>query len=267
MPIYNTVKFILIGFFLLFLSACAPIKYETIFHKCVPPSVPVSGFAQAFVGDAAISNAKITILETGKTFFTDQQGYFAFCSLPHKQITLVLTKNSIFPWNNYQTTQTGTFTVPLQGMQDKFHQITFQVPRRITFVSLTNILSFKHHIRLDPSRCNVATTVTAFGKTLADDPQGEPGAKVVLWHGKKPINNPPVIYFGIIHGKTNPFATSEQFTSEDGGAIVYNLEPSNELYIMSAKKKGKHFSKIVFLCRPGAFINLSPPYGPRVLNK
>jgi hypothetical protein len=249
----------------LFLS-CASVQPRHFYIKCTTPLVPVYGFAQAFVGDTLISNAKITILETGKTFNTGMAGRFAFCSLPKQKITLVLSKSSLFPWNNYQTTQTATIFVPTRGLITKFQQITFQVPRKIIFASLKAILSHQHHIEMDPNKCTVATTVTAFGKTLADDPQGESGAQILLWHNHKLITNPPVIYFGIIHGKTNPFSTGSQFTSEDGGAIVYNLEPSNNLYYLSAKKKGKRFSKVAFLCSPGAFINLNPPYGPRVLS-
>lgn len=251
---------------ILFFTACASATGKEIFkQECSLPTVPVYGFAQAFVGDAAVSNAKVTILETGKSFMTNRQGQFSFCALPHQQITLTLTKKSIFPWNNYKTTQTGTFIVPTNGMKNKFEQVTFQVPRKLTFDLLSDILSSEHHIKFAKNQCNVATTVTAFNKTLVDDLQGEPGAKLLLWHDKKRIDNPQVIYFGILHGKTNPFNTSLQFTSTDGGAIIYNLKSSDKLYYLSAIKKGKLFSTEIFLCQPGAFINLSPPHGPRVL--
>lgn len=64
--------------------------------------------------------------------------------------------------------------------------------------------------------------------------------------------------------KTNPFKTHIQTTSKDGGAVIYNLMPSDKLYYLSAKKNGLTFTTEAFLCRPGAFINLSPPHGPTV---
>lgn len=248
------------------LSACTLGHITSSLKKtCSRPQVLVTGYAQAFVGDTPVSNANIKILETGETTTTDAQGHFAFCSLPQQRITLELSKQSFFFWNNYQTTQSMTGIVPPQGITTPPEQITLQVPRQYTFAVLKKLLSDKHHLTLEKDRCNVAATITAFNKTLADDPQGEPGAKVLLWHNHKLINNPPAIYFGIFHKKTNPWQTMLTTTSEDGGVILYNLTPSEQLYSMSAIKTGKKISTVNFWCRPGAFINLSPPYGPRVL--
>lgn len=56
----------------------------------------------------------------------------------------------------------------------------------------------------------------------------------------------------------------QQLTSS--GAIIYNLLPSQIPYTLTAEKHGKVFSSVNFICRAGAFINLSPPYSPTVKN-
>jgi len=254
---------------LLPLTGCSSIRNDpnSLHIKCSLPKVPVYAFAQAFIGDNAISNAKVLVLETGETFVTNQQGKLAFCALPYKPITLILAKKTTLPWQNFQTTQTASVLIPHQGLQNSSQQISLQVPRQITYHSLQKILSFQHTISPINNRCTVATTIAAFGKTLADDPQGEPNATLLLWQGKHLIKNPPVIYFDIIFNKTNPFKTNLRSTSADGGAIIYNLKPSTNYYYLSAAKTGKHFSRVAFLCRPNTFINLSPPYSPRVLKK
>lgn len=247
------------------LTGCATYPYHSLAISCPHSRAPVSGFAQAFIGDKPLHGAKITVLENGKQMLTNSAGQFGFCIKPYQKITLELVKQSHSLFDNYQTTQTGTFIVPPQGLQGKYHEVTFQVPRAITYATLKSIVKQQHHLVLLPNKCNVATTITAFGKTLMDDPQGEPGAKIILWHGKKLIENPSVLYFGIIFDKTNPLDTKKLFTSRDGGAIIYNLNPSKKLYYLSAKKAGKIFSRVGFLCRPGAFINLSPPHSPTIV--
>ena len=61
---------------------------------------------------------------------------------------------------------------------------------------------------LDPAACHIVTTVTAYNKTLYDDPQGEPGAVVAL-HPPPSTPGLRAFYFGIILNKTNPFARGQ----------------------------------------------------------
>lgn len=261
----NFIRSSLIIFLCSLLSACATVPESAPAIQCPAPKVPVYGYAQAFVGDAPVRNAKITVLETGQTFTTNQVGRFAFCTLPRQQITLLLNKSSQSPLDNFYPVQSATVQVPTHGLRGKFQEITFQVPREMTFNVLKEIFSYQHHIELNPNRCTVGATLTAFNKTLADDPQGEPGSTILLWHNNRLIKNPPVFYVGILFGKTDPLQTNLKSSSADGGAIIYNLPPSNKLYYLSASKPGKRFSTVAFLCRANSFINLSPPYGPRVL--
>lgn len=246
------------------LSACATTQVPMPNIQCPAPKVPVYGFAQAFVGDAPLSRAQIRVLETKQNFTTNQHGQFAFCALPQQRVTLVVQKTSRSPLNSFYPVQSATVQVPKQGLRGTYQEITFQVPRQATFSVLKEIFSLQHNIKIDPTRCTVAATLTAAQKTLADDPQGEPGATVLLWHNKKLIKNLNVFYVGILFKKTNPLQTQLKSSSADGGAIIYNLPASNQLYYLSAYKKGKRFSTVAFWCRANSFINLSPPYGPMV---
>ena len=112
----------------------------------------------------------------------------------------------------------------------------------------------------------MVTTVTDYHKTLNDLPQGIEGATVKL----SPSTNTVPFYFNVVtgnifHGKTNPFTKGLTSTSLDGGVIFFNLMPQPFLYEITAEKPGVTFSKAYFICRKGAFINLSPPNGPSVI--
>ena len=120
---------------------------------------------------------------------------------------------------------------------------------------------------MDPEKCHVTTTITAYHKTLDDIPQGEPAAKVTLY----PATDETPFYFDIfksgpLKGKTNPFVRGLTETSEDGGVAFFNLPPSEKPYVLSAEKEGVVFTKAAFICNKGAFINISPPDGPMVMN-
>lgn len=241
---------ILYGLFLLLLVN------PSILASTKPNLAPVSGMARSFLLNKPIANANITILETGEEFKTDSQGNFGPIYYPvGKPITLIFQK-----WG-YKTTQSETINVPQSGLMGPYQHITFQIPSIITYHVFANIIGAK----IDDDACHVATTIIAHQKTLDDLPQGEPEAEVIL----SPLTHENPFYFGIfIDGpfkdKTNPFTKGLLKTSEDGGVVFFNLPPSNQPYVLSAKKAGITFSKVQFLCRKGMFINISPPRGPMV---
>lgn len=217
-------------------------------------TAPVSGFARSFILNMAIANAKITILETGQALKTDNNGHFGPIEYPiGKPITLVLEK-----WG-YKTTQSGTIIVPPGGLTSPYNNITFQVPSIETYYLLAAIVG----ATIDENKCHVTTTISAYHKTLNDDPQGEPNADVSLI----PAVDEKPFYFDIfkegpLKGKTNPFTKNLIHTSEDGGMAFFNLPPRDEPYVITATKSGVTFSEAQFLCRKGVFINISPPQGP-----
>lgn len=217
-------------------------------------TAPVSGFARSFVLGTPLADATITILETGLTIKTDAKGHFGPIFYPiGKPITLVFEKLG------YKTTQSGTVMVPKSGLTGPYDNITFQVPSLETYYLLAAIVGAK----INDENCHVTSTITAYHKTMDDDPQGEVNAKVSL----TPYINEIPFYFDIftegpLKGKTNPFTKGLVQTSEDGGVAFFNLPPSDAPYTLSAVKAGVIFSETRFLCRKGAFINISPPRGP-----
>ncbi len=218
---------------------------------------PVSGFARSFITGTEISDGTITVLETGLQLKTDSHGRFGPFLYPvGKPITLVFEK-----WG-YKTTQSGTTIVPSGGLTGPHDNITFQVPSIETYYLLATIIG----VNFDKNSCHVVTTVTAFGKTMDDDEQGEPGAKITL----TPYVNEVPFYFDIftegpLKGKTNPFTKGLTLTTRDGGVGFYNLPPRDEPYTISAEKDGVKFTSAQFICRKDAFINISPPRGPMAL--
>ncbi len=219
---------------------------------------PVSGFARSFIMGSEISNATITIVETGEKIKTDDHGKFGPFDYPiGKPITLVLEK-----WD-YHTTQSATIIVPPEGLTGPYNNITFQVPSREAYFLLSTIVGAKEN----PDACHVAVTITAYHKNMDDDPQGEADATVSL-SAPHPEQSPfyfDIFQSGPLKGKTNPFTKGLTKTSDDGGVLLFNLPPQDKPYVISATKPGVLFTESQFLCRKGMFINISPPRGPMAL--
>lgn len=236
--------------------ACACL-FSTVALASQHDTAPVSGYAESFITDRRLEGAQITILETGQTLSTRQDGRFGPIDWPiGKPITL------LFEMAGYHTTQSATVTVPEEGLNDKYHEITFQVPSNAMFDALHHIIGGE----ADPNMCHVAATVTAFHKTMDDCPQGEADAKLQLI----PDMGLDPFYFGVFESgplkdKTNPFKRGLTFTSPDGGVLLFNLPPSDVPYRITANKEGRLFSVSEFTCIKDRFINLSPPQGPSVI--
>lgn len=220
-------------------------------------NVKVSGFARSFITQTPIKNASITVLETGAQFKTNSLGTFSPIDYPiGKTITLRFKKFG------YKTTQSASIRVPAKGLHGRYDNISFQVPSILTYYLFSIIMGAK----IDDQCCHVTTTVTAYHKTLDDEPQGEPGAIITL----NPSANETPFYFDIfksgpLKNKTNPFTQGLRTTSLDGGVAFINLPPRAEPYTLSAQKIGVSFTSVSFVCRKGEFINISPPQGPTVI--
>lgn len=217
-------------------------------------TAPVSGFARSFILGSDIADATITILETGEKIKTDANGHFGPINYPiGKPITLQLEKSG------YKTTQTGTVIVPQEGLTGPYDNITFQIPTTETYYLLAWIIG----ANADDNNCHVVTTITDYHKTMDDLPQGIADATVTI----SPYIDETPFYFDIftsgpLKGKTNPFTKGLTKTSEDGGVAFFNLPPLDKPYTLSAQKNGMTFTEAQFMCRKGAFINISPPRGP-----
>lgn len=219
-------------------------------------TAPVSGFARSFLTYEPIPDAKITILETGKEFNTDGNGRFGPFQYPvGEDITLILEKKG------FHTTQSATLTVPPEGLTGIHHEISFQVPSDFAY----KLFEYTLWVKVDENACQITAALTAHKKTMADIPQGEPGAVGKL----TPEVNIKPFYFGIFESgplkdKTNPLQHNLTSSSFDGGIGYLNLPPRDEPYKLTAVKAGVTFNEVKFKARKGAFINISPPHGPMV---
>lgn len=126
---------------------------------------------------------------------TDAYGRYAFDYPAGRNVTLFAAPHG------YHPTQTPTVTVPPAGLVGKHGELTFQVPRVITFDVLEEILPR----RIVPGHCHVVVTVAARNKTMDDKPQGEAEATCAL-DPLPPTADAP-FYFGMfaINDDTNPF--------------------------------------------------------------
>ncbi|MCX4246529.1 carboxypeptidase regulatory-like domain-containing protein [Paraliomyxa miuraensis] len=215
------------------------------------PTVDVSGDAFAFTlpGEpyGLIDGATISILENpAQTVTTDPLGHFELGSLPPGgTATFVLERNG-FP-----TAHTKTFTLPQEGVLD---QVTFQVPDDALFDLLAGLLM----LEVDPTACQMVSTVTRVGKSIYDEgAHGEAGATVTV-DPPLPSEHGPIYFNASVI--PDPMLTE---TSEDGGVLLTNVPPGT--YVLSAHKDGVTFESVTMQCESGVLVNASPPYGLQAL--
>ena len=232
------------------------------FSYATTVTAPVSGFARAFYTNEPVSNATITVLETGEQIRTDDKGLFGPFNYPvGKPITLILEAPG------YTTVQSATIMVPPEGLNNAYNNITFQVPSVYVYSFFTYIFEYYFGVSEDQNSCHVTSTITSYHKTMNDVPQGEEGSIVTL---SPTIDNLNPFYFDIVKsgpfkGTTYPFPTGLTSTSEDGGIMLFNVPARDKPYTLSASKDGVTFTSVQFTCRKGMFINISPPRGPMAL--
>lgn len=232
------------------------------------PLVPVEVRVHAFERfGAPLVGARIAVRERPELrLCSDRDGRASFWAAVGEPLTAMLERP------RYQPIQTATVVVQAGGLVGDEAALTLQVPLALTFRVLRRLLA-----RPLPGRHHVVTTIAAAGKTLADCPQGEPGAQVHLHTpaGDGASCDPP-IYLGalpLIH-KTDfggallaafGLRTPLQRTSADGGVLIANVPRGR--YVLGASKPGVRFSsaEIVIGADSPALINVSPPQGPRVI--
>mmetsp|Transcript_32910 Transcript_32910/g.82673 ORF Transcript_32910/g.82673 Transcript_32910/m.82673 type:complete len:248 (+) Transcript_32910:59-802(+) len=220
--------------------------------------VKVEGHALDFVGPAIVG-AKIRVLEQpGLVVESDHTGYFQFQSSVGSEITLVLNHPL------YRETQGPTVTVPASGLVGVEHEMVLQVPNSPTYQFLKAILPAQVD---DEHLCQLVVTVTAPGKTIYDDPQGEANSTCTLSPSRSSPSHP--YYFGMFkNGATNPFTRGLNSTSQDGGVVFFNVPVGN--YTITAQKEGvvwQHDSSYL-RCIEGSprLVNAAPTWGPRALS-
>lgn len=180
---------------------------------------------------------------------------------PGQELTLVLEKPG------YVTTQSATLLVPAEGLAGAQQETTFQTLPTWAFGAIKRWL----RVPTVSGRRHLATTVTAAGKTLYDPIQGESSAVLRITRDGQALAVTP-IYLGIlplVH-KTDLLRARwrrGEATSLDGGVLLPNLEVGT--YEIEAVAPGRCFAiaRAVLNDDSPEFVNLSPPWGPRVVSE
>lgn len=208
----------------------------------------ISGVAAVF-NDAItgrISGATVSVLERPElSMTTADDGLFSFDGLyVGDGVTVVLEHP------DYPLTQTGTHTLPAEGIDD----LTFQVPTKPIYDLLASVVQ----VTPDPTKCQMVTTITRKGGTILEPgAHGEAGVTVSLAPALPAEHGPVYFNASVIPDKT----LTE--SSEDGGVLFTNAPPGE--YVLSGQKAGATLNDVVFKCRAGVLVNASPPRGMNVL--
>ena len=209
--------------------------------------VTVSGDVLNFFGSPnRIVGAGVTVLESPcRKVVSDSKGFFSLSGLKvGSELTLLLAHKDFPPQ------QTGTLTIPAGGAK----RFSFQAVSHFTYKALAAIAGVKP---VD-TNCQIATTVTAYGKSVyTSGAHGEEGATVTITPALPQKHGP--IYF---NSQVLPEPKLTQ-TSDDGGVIFLNVPPGT--YTLTAQKKGVTFRPVKIKCRAGWLANASPPWGIQVI--
>ena len=223
------------------LVACAP-----------PPPVDVSGHAFRFSAQGGrLAGAEVFVLELpDRRTTTAADGGYRFTGLPGgRDLTFVLRHP------DFVETQSATFR-----LEKQLDQLSFQVPDRKLYAQLSAIVG----VTPDPSRCQIASTVTRIGNSLYDKTpgtHGEPGATVTITP-PLPADQGPVYFNLVRYDLIFPDRTLTQ-TTDDGGVLFLDAPPGE--YRLRASKPGTTFLEARLTCRPGVLVNPSPPWGLQAL--
>ncbi|MFJ1267635.1 carboxypeptidase regulatory-like domain-containing protein [Legionella lytica] len=219
----------------------------------------VSGFARSFVSGNAISGGLVWPLGAKeKGVYTDEEGKFSIEWPIGQPITLIFEKPGSY-WSGYKPTQSATFIVPPEGINDKNYlkNVSFQVPSEMAY----SFIQWATGFTPSTGKAHIAATITPPNTTLDDIPQGIEGVKVRL----SPAVESTPLYFAIFPRipKTNPFVRSLPSTSLDGGILFANIPPGE--YDLYAEKEGYVFSQVHIIAQADILVNASPPNGPTQL--
>jgi hypothetical protein len=153
----------------------------------------------------------------------------------------------------FATTQTQVFR--LQGGVER---VTFQVPSD----SVYDLMAAFVELKPDPTRCQIATTVTRRGHSLYDGTgtHGEPDATVEIHPSADAIDGP--VYFNLVKYDTIFPDRKLTATSHDGGVLFLDAPPGR--YTLTASKPGAVIRDVTLDCRAGVLANASPPWGLQV---
>ncbi|MFA6033494.1 MAG: hypothetical protein WC889_11400 [Myxococcota bacterium] len=193
-----------------------------------------------------ISGASVSVLENPSYKTTTKtDGYFEFAALPAGMEATFVLKAKNFP-----EAQTKTFTLPKTDMP----KLTFQIPSNDLFEMIAGMIS----VTVDPTKCQMVSTVTMVGKSIYDEGAHGLAGALVSTDRSVPAGNGP-IYFN-----SDVMPDRKQLeSSDDGGVLFVNMDPGD--YVLTATKTGVSFEQVKMKCRANVFVNASPPYGLQAL--
>ena len=212
----------------------------------------VSGDAMHFgLGGGPVPGGTVTVLERPDlSTLTGPDGHWVLDGLVvGADATFVLTATG------RPVVQTATFTVPSGGLE----RVAFQSPDDQIFAGFAQVLQ----ITPDPTRCQVASTVTRRGHSVYGPAgsHGEPGA--VAWIDPAPVSADGPVYFNLIDAGLIWPDRSLDRTTADGGVVWTNVTPGT--YTLRAALAGADIAPARIVCRPGVLVNASPPWGLQVV--
>jgi hypothetical protein len=200
-----------------------------------------------------VAGLTVRVLEQpDRTTTTDAGGHWRIDGLPTgSRATFAVDTGERFP------IQTATFTI---GTEDLDH-VAFQSPTHEMVDLLADIVGQP----TDPTRCQIASTVTRRGYSLyagaPDGTHGEPGATVTI--DPPPAGGTGPIYFnGLSYDVIFPDASLDA-TTVDGGVLFVNVTPGT--YTLRAHKDGAVIREVEVGCRAGVLTNAAPPWGLQVV--
>ena len=216
------------------------------------PLVDVTGKAFVFfspTGTDDVTGATIAATELPSSTTTVQaDGTFALRVPSGAAYSFTLTKQG------FHTTQTATLLVGPSGLD----RVGFQVPPDAVFAALASVVK----VEADPTRCQIATTVSAAGTTpYGGDAVGEPGVTVTI-DPPVPAASGPVYFAYYAGGMILPDRALTE-TTVDGGVLFLDVAPGD--YRLTAHKAGKTFTPVDLRCRAGVLVNAAPPRGLQTL--
>jgi hypothetical protein len=212
----------------------------------------VRGHAFAFgPGGGRVRDGYVTAEELpGRCARTDRDGAFALQGFAAGGTATLRLHHP-----DHNPIQTGTLEVLPEGLE----RVTFQAPDHSTYRVLELVL----RLEADPSRCQLATTVTRVGLSLYDSSDhGEAEATVTI---DPPLSAPAEgpIYFEYLNAQAIIPDRRLRQTTRDGGVLFLNVPPGD--YTLTAHKPGVRFTTVRMRCRAGLLVNASPPWGLQAL--
>ncbi len=192
-----------------------------------------------------LEGAEVYVVEHPElTAVTDEKGKFEIADVPAGDVTLVMLAEG------YPENQIGTFTFDGNDREN----VDFQAVPQWLYDAFAVLVETTP----DPTRCQIATTVTRWFEDLVPEVHGEPGATAMISPELPPLHGPT--YFD---DRVLPTLGLTE-TSVDGGVVWTNVPPGD--YTLTAKKADVAFEEVRILCRANVLVNAAPPWGLQALN-